>query len=167
MDWGELGLGSPHIWLTDPLDAPLAIQGRIRAELSVSTDQIETYFAIRVVDASPDGTLLLLGTAVRRLQTRNGFRAEDRAPAEPGKVYPLEIQLTSTLAYTIPVGHRLGLIVSSSDYPRYDVNPNQGGELMHVVDIFEFEDVELVSVDAQNTLHVGAATPSRLVVPHR
>ena len=43
----------------------------------------------------------------------------------PGEVVEWQLDLLAT-AIVIPAGHRLRVLVSSSDFPRYDRNPNTG-----------------------------------------
>lgn len=43
----------------------------------------------------------------------------------PGTVYELSISLSST-AYVFNVKHRIRLAISSSNFPRFDANPNSG-----------------------------------------
>ncbi len=52
-------------------------------------------------------------------------------------------------------GHRLRVDVSSSNFPRFDVNPNTGGPLG--------EERRLVT--AENTVYHDAAHPSQVVLP--
>jgi len=47
---------------------------------------------------------------------------------EPGKVYPLTIKLYPT-SNVFKKGHRIRIDVSSSNFPRFDVNPNTGEPL--------------------------------------
>jgi putative CocE/NonD family hydrolase len=42
---------------------------------------------------------------------------------EPGTVYEITIDLVAT-AYVFPAGHRLRLDISSSNFPKFDRNPN-------------------------------------------
>lgn len=46
----------------------------------------------------------------------------------PGEVYPVTVELQN-LAVTFLKGHRLRIIVASSDYPHFDINLNNGGPL--------------------------------------
>ena len=46
----------------------------------------------------------------------------------PGKVYEFRIDLWAT-ANVFKAGHRVRLEVSSSNFPRFDRNPNTGHEL--------------------------------------
>ena len=43
----------------------------------------------------------------------------------PGLVYPISIKLTPT-ANRFRAGHRIRIMVSSSSFPHFDVNPNTG-----------------------------------------
>ena len=52
-------------------------------------------------------------------------------------------------------GHRIRLDVSSSNFPRFDVNPNTGEPL---------NDNRRVQV-AENTIYTDAAHPSQLILP--
>jgi hypothetical protein len=52
-------------------------------------------------------------------------------------------------------GHRIRLDVSSSNFPKFDVNPNTG----------EAEGAALRKRVAVNTVFVDAARPSRVVLP--
>ena len=44
---------------------------------------------------------------------------------KPGKVQKLDIDLWST-ALTFEAGHKIAVHVSSSNFPRFEVNPNTG-----------------------------------------
>ena len=47
---------------------------------------------------------------------------------EPGEVYLLEFELFPT-SNLFRAGHRIRVDISSSNFPRFDVNPNTGGPL--------------------------------------
>jgi predicted acyl esterase len=55
-------------------------------------------------------------------------------------------------------GHRIRLDVSSSNFPRFDANPNTGEA---------FADRRLPPIVAQNTIHLGAAHTSFVSLPVR
>jgi predicted acyl esterase len=48
------------------------------------------------------------------------------SPVVPGTRYALTVELISDLAYTLAAGHQLGLIITSSNFPRFAQNPNNG-----------------------------------------
>src|SRR5216683_315612 len=55
----------------------------------------------------------------------------------------------------LQAGHRIRVDISSSNFPRFDVNPNSGGTLGEPGPI----------VVADNTIHHDAERPSHLVLP--
>jgi putative CocE/NonD family hydrolase len=72
----------------------------------------------------------------------------------PGQVYPIEIKAFPT-SNLFKRGHRIRLDVSSSNFPRFDVNPNTGAP----------EGAGLVRRIAVNTVFVDAARPSHVILP--
>ena len=66
---------------------------------------------------------MLLNDSVIRCRYREGFDRE--VLMEPAVVYPVTITLPPT-SNLFDVGHRIRLDVSSSNWPRLDVNPNTG-----------------------------------------
>jgi putative CocE/NonD family hydrolase len=73
---------------------------------------------------------------------------------EPGRAYPFTIDLWAT-ANVFKAGHRIRLQVTSSNFPRWDRNPNTGHEFG--------QDAEL-RVAQQTILH-DAEHPSHLILP--
>jgi len=139
---------------TEPLSAPIEITGNVRVVLYVSTDAPDTDFTAKFVDIYPDGREILMLDSIRRLKFRNGF--EKAEPAEPGAVSKLEIDLWS-ISLIVNKGHRIGVQVSSSNYPRFEKNPNTGED-------FPNEDNLRV---AKNTVYMSAEYPSAIILPVR
>jgi putative CocE/NonD family hydrolase len=110
---------------TAPLDRDLVLAGPLAAELWVSTDGPDTDFAVKLVDVYPDGYEALVIDSIQRARYRYGRRAEDVVPMEPGEPTPLDVDLWHT-AITIERGHKLAVHVTSSNHPRFEVNPNNG-----------------------------------------
>ena len=73
---------------------------------------------------------------------------------EPGKVYAVEIGLYPTSNRFVR-GHRIRLDISSSNFPRLDVNGNTG----------ENPAVSPVRVTAENTVYHDEERPSHLLLP--
>jgi putative CocE/NonD family hydrolase len=116
------------------LGAPLTIAGSVAVELYAATSAKDTDFTAKLVDVQPGGRALLICDGIVR--RRHVIRAADvaQAPSEgPGDVERYEIDLGHTY-YVLGTGHRLQLDVSSSNFPRFDVNPNHGGDIAHAVD---------------------------------
>ena len=72
----------------------------------------------------------------------------------PGEVVELTVDLWST-SLVLARGHRVRVCVSSSNYPRFDPNPNTGQPWT--------PDGE--TRIATNTLHVSAQHPSHIILP--
>ena len=137
---------------TEPLAAPVEIAGRVVAELSVSTDAEDTDFCVKLIDVYPDGYEALMLDQAFRLRYREGFETPVRA--EPGKVYPITVDLWST-ALVFNRGHRIALHVAGSNSPRFEVHSNT------------WEPVSSYdqAVKAKNTIHHRSGAASRLVLP--
>ena len=73
---------------------------------------------------------------------------------EPGQVYRFEIDLWAT-SNLFRTGHRIRVDISSSNFPRFDRNPNTG----HAFG----EDAELRK--ATQTIHHSREYPSQITLP--
>lgn len=139
---------------TAPLESPLEITGAVRAELYVSTDAPDTDFTAKLVDVYPDGREILILDNIRRLKFHRSFKQAD--PVPPGDVVRLDIELWST-SLIVNTGHKLAIHISSSNYPRFEKNPNTGDDLPQ----------DGQTRVAHNTVYFGEKFPSALVVPVR
>ena len=74
----------------------------------------------------PDGLAINLTDSIIRARYRNGWDTPELL--EPGKVYEFVFELYPT-SNVFKKGHRIRLDISSSNWPRFDVNPNTGGDL--------------------------------------
>src|SRR5262249_11888111 len=111
---------------TPPLDADLPVTGRVRARFYVSSDRPDTDFTAILADVYPDGRCILVTEGVQRMRFRNGATREEFM--KPGEVYPVTIHLTNT-AITFRKGHKVRILISSSSYPKYTPNRNDGGPM--------------------------------------
>ncbi len=98
------------------------IAGRMRLELSARSSAKDTAFYGKLVDIDPQGRAVHLtdGAATLRLPTS---RDVQWVPYEPNSVRPLEIDFFPT-EWVLQPGHRLGLWVSSSNYPALSAHLN-------------------------------------------
>ena len=108
------------IWTSEQLTAPLEVTGPVRAVLSVSTSGRDTDFIVKLCDVHPDGRTYNVCDGILRLSFRDG---QSRQPVTPGERLTIEVDLWAT-AMCFKAGHRMRVIVSSTDFPRYDRNPN-------------------------------------------
>lgn len=112
------------VFTSAPLEQPLALAGPVVVKLFVATDGQDTDFVARLVDVYPDGRAMTLTDGVTRLRYREGI-ASPAGLVEPGRVYEISIDLWAT-AITFLSGHHLRLDVTSSNFPRWERNPNTG-----------------------------------------
>ncbi len=148
------------VYRTTPLDEPVEVAGPIRVTVYGSTDGPDTDFTAKLVDEHPpsadhpEGFALNLTDSICRGRYRGWRRAPDFL--EPGEVYAFEMELYPT-ANLFKEGHRIRLDISSSNYPRYDVNHNTGGPLYG----------DRTSRVARNTVHHGGDHATRIELPVR
>jgi len=110
------------VYSTAPLKSPIEVTGPIRAILYVSTGVTSTDFTAKLVDVHPDGSAYNLSDGILRRKYRPARLAKDERPETPTEI-EIELWPTSNLFL---VGHQIRLEISSSNFPRYDRNPNTG-----------------------------------------
>jgi putative CocE/NonD family hydrolase len=142
-----------------PLDSDVEVTGTVIVQLWISSSAPDTDFTAKLIDEIPPsadyplGFDLNIGDSILRTRYREGLDHQ-AAPLKPGEVVPVSITLYPT-SNVFKAGHRIRLDVSSSNYPRFDVNPNTGDPLG------DFRRV----VPADNTIHHDRGHPSRVVLP--
>lgn len=109
---------------TGTLKAPVASCGPVVLILFVSSSAVDTDFCAKLIDIHPSGKSYFVVSGFLRMRFLDSVRATHGI--EKGKIYRLEIQLGHT-AYTFLKGHRIGLLVTSSDFPNHGRNLNTGG----------------------------------------
>jgi len=105
----------------------------------------------------PGGFDLNIADGIVRCRFRESLKQEKLM--EPGKIYPVTIKLYPT-SNVFKRGHRIRVDISSSNFPRFDVNPNTG----------EPEGRARERRVALNRVYMDAARPSHVVlpiIPHR
>jgi hypothetical protein len=132
-DKQPLGLRSDVLtFQTPPLESDVEITGPVEMHLWASSSAVDTDFTAKLMDIYPpdddypDGLAINLTDSILRARYRNGFEKPELL--EPGKPYEFVFQLYPT-SNIFKKGHRIRLDVSSSNWPRFDVNPNTGGPL--------------------------------------
>jgi hypothetical protein len=102
------------VYDTDPLEANLEILGLPRALLRVSADAPLAHWFARLSDIAPDGAVTLVASAGQNGAHR--LSAERPAPLEPGREFPLEIEMHFT-SWVFPKGHRIRLAINNAHWP--------------------------------------------------
>jgi predicted acyl esterase len=116
------------VYTTSVLTENAVLKGQVKVHLKVSSDRIDTDFTIRLTDVYPDGRSMLVNDGIMRMRFRNGFTQAQIAMMTPGKVYDCVIELPNT-SITFLAGHKIRIDVSSSNYPRFNRNMNNGGNM--------------------------------------
>lgn len=112
---------------TEPLAKDVAVVGPITVELYVSSDAPDTDFTAKLVDVYPPskdyptGYALNITDGIIRCRYRNSF--EKPEPIVKGEVFKVTIEPFAT-ANLFAKGHRIRVDISSSNFPKYDINPN-------------------------------------------
>jgi putative CocE/NonD family hydrolase len=105
------------------------------------------------LDVYPDGKQILMLDNIQRLKFRKGF--EKAEPATPNSVEEVQINLSS-ISLILNRGHRIGVQISSANYPRFEKNPNTGED-------FPGEETRI----AHNSIYMDLNHPSALLLPVR
>ena len=114
---------------SEPLADDLEAIGPVTVRLHVSTDAPDTDFTAALLDCYPasrdypDGYELRLSDSIKRLRFRNGYGKEELV--EPGEIVEVSIELYP-ISNIFKAGHRIAIQIASSNYPRFDVNPQTG-----------------------------------------
>jgi putative CocE/NonD family hydrolase len=145
------------VFQTPPLDRDVEVTGRLIVKLWAATDGPDTDFTAKLIDVYPpnrdfpNGVDLNVADSIVRARYRSGGRAE---PATPSQPYEFTIEMYPT-SLVFKRGHRIRVDISSSNFPRFDVNPNTGEAL---------NDNRRWRV-AQNSVFHDPQRPSHIVLP--
>ncbi len=141
------------VYSTPPLDADLEVTGPVTLDLFAKSSAVDTDFTAKLVDVWPNGFAQNLTEGILRASFRESTYGDPK-PLVPGQVYEYKIDVWSTSNVFLK-GHRIRLEVSSSNFPRFDRNLNNG---KRAADSSDF-------VKATNTVLHDAEHPSALVLP--
>ena len=117
---------------TDPLTEAVEVTGPIEMHLWASSSAVDTDFTAKLVDVVPhssdypDGLAINITDSIIRARYREGWG--EGVLMEPGRDYEFVFELYPT-SNIFREGHRIRLDISSSNWPRFDTNPNTGGPL--------------------------------------
>jgi len=146
------------VFQTELLKEAVEVVGPIVVRLYASSTDVDTDFTAKLIDVyppSPDfpaGFEMNLTDGILRARYRES--PERQVLMKPGAVYELTIEPFPT-GNVFKRGHRIRIDISSSNFPRFDVNPNTGEPLGK----------ERRRVAADNSIYHDAARPSRVVLP--
>jgi hypothetical protein len=113
------------VYTTPPLEKDLEVTGPVRMELFISSSAPDTDFTATLVDVWPNGYAQNVADGMRRARYRESFSKPQLL--KPGTIARISIDMWAT-SNLFRAGHRLRVHVTSSNFPRYDRNPNTGEE---------------------------------------
>jgi putative CocE/NonD family hydrolase len=140
------------VYTTAPLAKAIEVIGPVTVKLWAVSSAPDTDFTAKLVDVEPSGYARNLTDGIVRARYRES--TSRAALIEPGRVYEYTIDLWAT-ANVFKAGHRIRLEVSSSNFPRFDRNPNSGAPF----------GVDAALRPAMQTILHDAAHPSHVVLP--
>jgi uncharacterized protein len=146
------------VFQTPPLQSDMEVTGRLIVKLWASSNGPDTDFTAKLVDVYPPGpdypagVDLNVGDSIVRARYGDSLTAPRMlVPGEP-REFTIEMYPTSLVFRR---GHRIRLDISSSNFPRFDVNPNTGEPLGQ----------HRRWRAAENTIYHDGRHPSRIVLP--
>jgi len=143
------------IFESEELTEPYEIVGRIWGHLWVTSNCTDTDFTVKLTDVYPDGRSMLITDGSLTVRSRNGYTVEDFMSGNKTDVYELWVDCWSS-AYTFAPGHKIRVAISSSNYPRFAINPNTGAPLAENYLTYKL---------ANNTLCTGPKYNSSIILP--
>ena len=140
------------VYTSAPLTQPLEIVGPVTARVWAASDAPDTDFTAKLVDVTPEGPAWNVCDGIIRARYRTSFT--EPAPIAPGEPLEYTIDMRAT-AYRFGAGHQLRLEITSSNFPRFDRNPNTGTAVAG----------EQTTRSARQSVHHDANFPSQVILP--
>jgi hypothetical protein len=152
------------VFSTDALDDDLEVTGPVQARLYASSSATDTDWTIKLLDVYPDGKAINMFEGIIRARFREpaAIRAGVPAPGQyehpklltPGLVYEFMVEV-AVISTVFRKSHQIRIEVSSSNFPHFDRNLNNGGRL----------GVDARIVVARQTIYHDRRHPSHLELP--
>tara|TARA_B110000116_G_C16798901_1_gene568848 strand:- start:3549 stop:5402 length:1854 start_codon:yes stop_codon:yes gene_type:complete len=146
------------VFQTEPLAEDVEVVGPIEVRLFVSSSATDTDFTAKLIDVYPPSTDYPTGFEMNLTDGIVRARYRDRPDRQelmaPGEIYEIVVTPFPN-ANHFKKGHRIRIDISSSNFPRFDVNPNTGEPLGK----------HRRSITADNTIYHDADHPSHVILP--
>lgn len=140
------------VYTTPALSEDVEVTGPVTLNLFAGSSAVDTDFTAKLVDVGPDGFAQNMAEGIVRARLRESN--SKRQLINPGQTYKFTVDLLAT-SNVFRKGHRIRLEISSSNFPRFDRNPNTGEEPRTTKSL----------VSATNTVFHDAEHPSALILP--
>ncbi len=128
---GEEATDSRVVYRTEPLDGPVRVSGTISPQVTVSVDSEAALLSTALVDYGPDGGGRIVSRGWMNLLNRNS-RSESE-PLVPGDRYDVSFE-TNPADHVFQAGHRLGVMIYSSDAAFTKRPPSSPTLTLHLAD---------------------------------
>ena len=146
------------VFQTLPLESDVTVIGPVTVKLHVSSTATDTDFTAKLVDVYPPSADFPTGFEMNItdgiIRTRYREQPDRQNLMTPGEIYEIDVTPFPT-ANVFKKGHRIRIDISSSNFPRFDVNPNTGEPL----------GLNRRSISADNTVHHDAVNSSYILLP--
>jgi putative CocE/NonD family hydrolase len=146
------------VYQTPLLTRDTEVTGRLIVKLWAASSSPDTDFTAKLIDVYPPnadfpgGVDLNIADSIVRARYHNGLGKAELL--QPGRPYEFTIEMYPT-SLVFKRGHRIRLDISSSNFPRFDVNPNTGEPL----------NANRRWRIAENTIYSDPQHPSHIVLP--
>jgi hypothetical protein len=146
------------VFQTAPLAEDIEVTGPVTVKLWISSTAVDTDFTAKLLDIHPPnqdfpaGFEMNIGDSIIRTRYRDSLSQQKLM--RPAEIYSVTINLYPT-ANLFKKGHRIRVDISSSNFPRFDVNPNTGEPLQRHRRV----------IVADNTIYHSARHPSHILLP--
>ncbi len=140
------------VFTSQKLKSNLEVTGPVKVILYAASDARDTDWTAKLVDVHPNGKAYNLCDGIIRAR----YRTLQREPSliERGTIYRYEIDLWVTSNVFLE-GHRIRVEISSSNFPRFDRNPNTGHNF----------GADAILMKARQTVYHDAEHPSHILLP--
>jgi predicted acyl esterase len=117
------------VYTSPVLDEPIEVTGDLSAQMWITTDVPDTDIVVHLTDVYPDGRSMLVVDSIIRTRYHSCPDFDCEEFLEPGQPYLLALDLGPT-SIVFNTGHQIRVSVTSSNWPRFSVNPNTGEDFL-------------------------------------
>jgi putative CocE/NonD family hydrolase len=146
------------VFRTSPLKRDLEVTGPLTAQLWVATSAPDTDFTLKLIDLYPpsedypNGFAMNLSDTIFRARYNKSWTSPE--PLQSNTIYKLNM-ISYPTSNLFKTGHQLRVDISSSNYPRFDANPNSGEPLGR----------GRMSIIAHQKIYHDAKHPTHILLP--
>jgi putative CocE/NonD family hydrolase len=146
------------VFRTPPLTEDVEVAGYLKVVLHAASSAVDTDFTAKLVDEHPpnvdypQGYAMNVADGILRARYRNG--RDKQVLMEPGTIYEMVVE-PYPAGNLFKKGHRIRVDISSSNFPRFDVNPNTGEPILK----------HRRYVVAENTIYHQTGHGSHIILP--